>query len=491
MKQQFRRALLLLTCALLTTASVCNSQSAPVPEFFGIYATTDGKLIPLSGGRGSFTPSQKILTVFDWYDMNQQEQKILHLEGSDLRFLVFDAAVADTSAAVELYKLPFARSILPQQDALGQVGGLLGQISHQPQPKSPPVSIQKYVVAKTDALKINLLQKPIPGQPQMIQLVPEAPLEPGTYSVFALRSQGGQQKIIAVPFDWNSSSPEAAKPFCVDLAITGGYGGSMENHDARMEHPYYLPRQKYVECAGSAASNSASFGRTGSNGNGGGGGSAACNGYKDCFAAGIESYETSNLAEAMANFQAASASDPKQGEAWYWQGVVLLRDGQPHTVGELAGLWDKSLSLGRTVIISACHERGFQPCERGELWLSKSAVSFRVGREQQIFSAAPSEVEPGKLLNNSAAAHISYTIRISGKNYTFDFEAPGIQCTHNLMVQCPAEGIMKQLLIAQYASQVIPRLASGSFGAATTPEAPSAPRPATAPAAPAAPASRP
>ena len=243
----------------LFISPVCVGQTAPVPEFFGIYATTNGKLIPLTGGRGSFTPPQRNLNFFDWYNMNAQDRKVLSLEGGDLRFTLFDAAVADASAGIELYKLPFARNILPQQDALGQVGGLLGQITGQPQPKAAPVSMQKYVIAKTDALKIEFLQKPIPGQPQMIQLVPESPLEPGLYSIFALRSQGGQQSIVTVPFEWNNSSAGATKPFCVDLAITGGYGGSMENHDAQMEHPYYLPKQKYVECGMSSSSTSATL----------------------------------------------------------------------------------------------------------------------------------------------------------------------------------------------------------------------------------------
>jgi hypothetical protein len=190
---------------------------------------------------------------------------------------------------------------------------------------------------------------------------------------------------------------------------------------------------------------------------------SACGDYDGCFKAGLASYQRTDWSAASAAFTAATQQQPTKGEPWYWLGVVLLRDGQPHTAGELAGFWDKSLSLGAPVVIAACHERGFQPCERGELWLSKTAISFRVGRDQQLFSVPPSEVEPGRLLNNSAAAHISYGFKVSGKNYVFDFEAPGVQCVHNLMVQCPADGTMKQLIIAQYVSQALPKLASGAL----------------------------
>jgi hypothetical protein len=452
-----------LAFVFLFISSVCMGQTAPVPEFFGIYATTDGKLIPLTGGRGSFTPPQQNLSFFDWYNMNAQARKVLSLEGGDLRFTVFDAAVADASAGIELYKLPFARNILPQQDALGQVGGLLGQISGQPQPKAAPVSMQKYVIAKTDALKIELLQKPIPGQPQMIQLVPESPLEPGIYSIFALRSQGGQQTIVTVPFEWNNSSAGATKPFCVDLAITGGYGGSMENHDAQMEHPYYLAKQKYVECGASPSSTSATFETAPGNANSGGTGSAACNGYKDCFNSGLKSYEAQNLAEAMADFQAASEADPKQGQPWYWQGIVMLKGHQISQVEQLARVWDKALSLGSLIAISACHERGIQPCERGNLMLSQKFVSFSQGNTQ-TFNVPPQQTEPGRILNNAAFGHATYGFKIGGKNYTFDFVPSTWQtCKFDLMVQCPQSGFAEQLILAQYIAQTLPKLASGAF----------------------------
>ena len=66
----------------LFISPVCVGQTAPVPEFFGIYATTDGKLIPLTGGRGSFTPPQRNLNFFDWYNMNAQDRKVLSLSNT-------------------------------------------------------------------------------------------------------------------------------------------------------------------------------------------------------------------------------------------------------------------------------------------------------------------------------------------------------------------------------------------------------------------------
>jgi hypothetical protein len=192
--------------------------------------------------------------------------------------------------------------------------------------------------------------------------------------------------------------------------------------------------------------------------------SAGCNGYADCFKAGIKSYEAANQAEAMADFQAASDADPKQGQAWYWQGIVMLKGHQINQVGQLARVWDKALSLGSLVAISACHERGIQPCERGDLMLSSKSVAFSRG-STQFFNVPPQQTEPGRILNNAAFAHVTYGFKTGGKNYTFDFVPSTWQtCKFDLMVQCPQSGFAEQLILAQYVAQTLPKLASGGFG---------------------------
>ena len=237
--------------ALFVTASLPLAGWCQVPEFFGIYAEVDGKLAPLIGGRGTFTPNRNKLQLFDASKMEALTTDVAVFEGGDIRFIVFDAAVAETSANLELYKLPYGRNIVTRPDALGQVGGLLGQISGQtPRGQTPTVSpLQKYVIAKTDALKVELLQKPVPGQPQMVQLVPASNLEPGVYCLFVVRSQGGRQMIVGQPFERKGQTGSAETPYCIDLATTGGFGGMMEQSDAQMMRPYYLAKEKYTPCS--------------------------------------------------------------------------------------------------------------------------------------------------------------------------------------------------------------------------------------------------
>lgn len=462
----------LVVAALASSLAV--GQAAPVPEFFGIYGTTDGKLIPLTGGRGTVAATQRNQKMLNFYDMKEEPQKVLSVDGSDLRFTVYDASVADLSASIELYKIPFARNRITHPDALGQLGSLYGQ----PQSKPRPESMQEYVIAKTDAYKVNLLQKPVPGQAQMIQLVPEAPLQSGLYALFSKRSQGLESTTTLIVFAWNSPPSGSNASPCIDLAVVGGYGGMMQNHDLRIEHPYYLPKEEFAECGAQSGDSGASLGAAGITGASPGSSAssasstgalnenaaAACGGYSTCFDAGLKAYQSSDTNSALEDFRAASTADPKQGQAWYWQGVVLLAQHQLSRVEQLANIWDKALSLGSAVAISACHERGLQVCERGDLILSAKSIIFSKGNDQ-IFNVPADQTAAGKFFNNAPYHHVTYSFKVGGKNFNFDFvPSNSSACKVELFVQCADQGYVEQLLLAQYVAQTLPRLEQG-FGA--------------------------
>jgi hypothetical protein len=182
----------------------------------------------------------------------------------------------------------------------------------------------------------------------------------------------------------------------------------------------------------------------------------------------------------MTEFQAASEADPKQGQAWYWQGIVMLKGHQINQVGQLARVWDKALSLGSLIAITACHERGLQPCERGKLMLSQKFVSFSQGNTQ-TFNVPPQQTEPGQIQNNASFAHVAYRFNAGGKNYTFDFvPSTWSTCKFDLVVQCPQMGYAEQLIITQYVAQTLPKLASGAFEARAQGETPAGPEPSAA-----------
>ncbi len=214
---------------------------------------------------------------------------------------------------------------------------------------------------------------------------------------------------------------------------------------------------------------------------------ASCGDYNGCMQAAMNAYRAKNWSSATADFQAAANQRPTSGEPYIWLGRILFMDNQPHQQSDLTNVWDKALSLGAQIMIGACHELTLRPCERGDLALSTKSVAFLANGSQEVFSAAPADITPGRILNNSAAMHISYSMKVANKNYAIDFIPLGTQgCQFNLMVQCPQEGITKQVVTAQYVSQVLPKLASGALAVkvapVASPAAPPPPAPTVAPA---------
>jgi hypothetical protein len=433
-----------------------------VPEFFGAYAVVDGKLAPMIGGRGTFTPSQTSLQIYKFQKMAADSENVLVFDGGEVHFLVFDSAVADASASVELYKLPYARNLITRPDGLAQVGGLLNQIGGRGgQPRNAASPMQKYVVAKTDALKVELLQKPLPGQPQIVQLVPGSKLDAGMYSLFAVRMQGGQRFIVDQLFELKAPSGSAATQYCIDLAITGGFGGAIDESDARLTRPYYLAKEKYVPCGASDAGSNPQVPPTvnpsGGIAAGGRVGAATCgNEYIGCISAGRNAMSAMDWQTAISDFQAAANLNQTSTDPWLALGRIYQRTGQKE---ELSKAWDKAIALGGTVTIPACLGRAPKSCERGTLSLSGSSIAFAVN-VKPVFSASLGEISP-----DPAPSNHEYSFQAAGTRYTFDFFPAGVNCAYNkVMVQCPPEGVSEQLILAQYVSQALPKLAHSAGG---------------------------
>ncbi len=466
LRRAFRKGAFAALLCLLTAFPVwCQS----VPEFYGIYANIDGKLTSMIGGKGNFTPSQASLQVLDYYNGNSGTQHAFVFQGSAVSFVVFDAAAADVSATVELYKLPYARSVITRPDA---VGGLLGQISGHTQ-GNPASPLQEYVVAKTDELKMQLLQKPVAGQPQMIQLVPASNLDPGIYCLFAIRNQGGQTMIYAEIFEWNGGSGTAGTQFCIDMLRTGGFGGLIEDHDARLEHPYFLAKDNYAPCSSGASSGQATSASAATSPSASGVSAApaapdlsarklvaTCNNYAECFHGGMEAYQSEDWEGAIEGFKAATGHNSTKGESWVWLGRAYL--GAGHTE-DFSAAWDKALALGTSISVDLCRQRGIAWCERGTLLLDARTISF--AGKSQLFSATPSEVTAHGFEGNSATMTVSFfKLKVSKKDYTFDPVPVGIICEAGAaQLTCPPPGVAQQMAIGIYVLNAIPKLASGAF----------------------------
>jgi hypothetical protein len=449
------------TAAVLLITVFQPFACSQVPEFFGIYAVVDGKTASLIGGKGSFKPAETSLPLYDFQSLSTQDQKVLILAGGDLRFQVFDAAVADASANLTVYKIPFGRNLITRPDSLQQAYGMLNQASGRPGPQPKVSPLQKYVLARIDTQKISLLQKPVSGQPQMVQLVPETDFEPGLYAAFAVRSKDGEKTIVWQLFEWKGSAGSTEKQFCIDLAITGGFGGMMERSDAQMTDPHDLGSGQYSTCAASDATGSGTAPAA----------SAAnpapppvsvkatCADFDGCVKEGNTAFSSDAWPAALADFQAAAKFRPAAGETWVKVGIAGLAVGRYE---ELAPAWDSALKLGQTIAVGVCEKQGLHPCQDTVLSLSPAEVSLAAVGGQKLFSVSPAEVKVKNAGSNGVVAML--TFEVSGKKFELQYIPRNVLCTKPSLLTCPG-GVDQEAAVSKYIADTVPKLASGAFGA--------------------------
>lgn len=440
-------------------------QSIPVPEYFGVYAVVDGRLLKLDGQE---VHSEKNVTVnigqrmgvgnvvqHQPATMPPKSMQVPELP-ADLKIVVYAQpgglqSPLDIAKTLHLESLVFVRTLTIDTgwpSAIKRSDPENGWDSGD--------AVELAVVAGGEhARELEFLMKPMAGHNDMVVAGLADKLKPGVYRLtlgqreaFMPASMQGGMLFAVQPV----SQGEAQK--CVDALVS--YNMSMSN-------------TKYAPCGETSSAPSTS---TQTIANTSSAGVATCSDYDSCFQAGITAYKSKDWAGAKAAFQAAANQRPTSGEPWMWLGRILFQDNQPHQLADLSNVWDKALSLGTELMLGACHERSFQPCQRGDLALSIRRISFLANGSQSVFSAAPADVTPGRIFNNSAGAHISYSMRVTNKNYAIDFIPLGTVCQFNLMVQCPPDGIAKQLIMAQYVSETLPKLSHGALTATLAPSTP-------------------
>jgi hypothetical protein len=141
--------------------------------------------------------------------------------GTGSNFLLFDVSPADAGRAISIYRLPFVRNEVTIPDTP------FGRATVR-QPNLPGVM-------RLAQSQIRLLQKPVPSQPQMIELVPDPPLAQGLYGVLfapatgvAVGGAGAGQSAAWTTLLLIGQSPEAERSGqCIDLTLTGGLGGML------------------------------------------------------------------------------------------------------------------------------------------------------------------------------------------------------------------------------------------------------------------------
>lgn len=195
--------------------------------------------------------------------------------------------------------------------------------------------------------------------------------------------------------------------------------------------------------------------------------SANCTDYDNCLREGGGAFNSAQFPLAIADFTKASEQNPPAVAPWAWLGKVYLATGHSE---EAVAMWDKSLTLGGPLNFHVCYEQRPQFCDRGSFSLSPSEISFTNMNRQKLFAAAPSQVAAQGTFTNSQKKYLSFGIQLEGgAKYNFHFEPPIAACGIQWSVNCPQQGVAQQSVVANYISQAIPKLASGTFNPSTKP----------------------
>ncbi len=452
----------ILCCLLAPNAVYCQSQpSLPVPEFYGTYAVTNGRLVKLDGKEVradrtvsvKFGQRQSAAEILNRAPVASSHDVNLPVFSPDLKIIVYSQSggmLSPLQVAEELRIEPlvFVRSVSVDTGFPNNVrrSGAENGWDYGNAPELLGLATGDHPET------LELLKKPFAGQKDMVVAGFAERLQSGVYRFTLEPGQGlgggGKYFTFAV-----EPVAQAESSKCVDASIT--YAMMAEDI-------------KYRPCSSQTRSGTSAESRSGTTfagpSAGGEAGVAGCSDYSNCFTAAMTAYKAKDWRSATAAFEAAAKQRPTSGDPWVWLGRILMQDDQPHGLQDLSKVWDKALSLGATIMIGACHERTLQPCERGALSLSLKSISFLANETREVFAAPPSEITPGRVLNNSSAMHVAYNLQVGGKRYAIDFIPLGAVCTFNLMVQCPQEGIAEQLILANYVFRTLPKLAGGTLG---------------------------
>jgi hypothetical protein len=372
-----------------------------VPEFFGFYALEGDGNIALYEGKGSRpvgTVAQDVYSI----PHNGTQTYTVSVVSPSVRFLLFYANAGEMMKSMTLHRLPLVRNIIenpdPNQRSMAMLSGKPIEARVIGTPNRP-------LLARIPDLEIRILSKPVPNQPQMIELVPDATLVPGLY-IFDYSPAPGQgwHVVLAV-----RSASERESPLCLDLILPGGFGGMFERANSELNDA--VP-------------------------------ALASYRYKTCDSPGAP------------NTSALPAPNPTGGPASANAGAQST----------LTSAWDQALNSGQPVVIGLCRDRGgfiVRPCEPGSLSLDAKQVTFTLAGGQSVFAASPAQLA----LKRDPNLEGVFWLEVGGKKSRFQYVPVGLDCPDRMgpFLACPPEGVAQQVAVADYLSRTLRKVASGNF----------------------------
>ena len=440
----------LLLFLLIPDLLSCQSKNAtPIPEFYGTYAVSDGKLVSIDSKSSQPIPVEaiKVGQHGDTYQICDRGAAVVPSPpktinvasfSGNVEFLVFLQTSGEASA------MRLAQSLKV---------GALGFVRNTAVNCGNGVRTGAEGGWETATRYVELRVKPVPGQQEMVVAVPSTPLDPGVYVL----SGSSLQSVFQFEY-WFAVSPasEAEKTKCVDLTVQFNRYQLMERG---------VLGQSVRPCSAGADSGTGS----------GNVSSAACSDFDSCMHGGRDAFRASDWSTAIADFRAAAGKNPSSGEPWALIGNTYLAAGR---TDDLPNAWDKALTLGWSLSLPVCRERTMRPCEEGRLSLDTKKVALTTTSDQLVFSASPSDMHPAGRVTDIAT--VRFTVRNGKKNYQLDFIPYAVDCQEQTLVQCPQPGVEQQGAVANYVLGALSRLdslgsASTQSGATGTPTKPPPP----------------
>jgi len=455
----FTFILILVAGTLGQPVSAQTAEKMPLPEYFGLYALDSGNLIAVHDGKSSYAPTTRSITLIT-EDYSSWRINIPELTLS-VRFIVFDSAPSELVKHLTFYRLPYVRNII---EVFSQF-----EPSGQRAPVTHPGN--NWSSIRVPTLQVKLLVKPIPAQAQMLEIVPEHPLESGIYGFDYTPGEnesGGWEQHFVVDLSQVKTNQSGD---CIDLVKVGGFTGPLVNTNLGGSFPL-LRGGQYRTCDSVTSGPSAPITPSLTTPPAGSQpavqppSATACADYDPCFEGALGAIRSSDWQRAIANFEAAANQRPNSPDPWNALGLVYLGMGRHE---EAPAMLDKGLSLGR-VSLNVCHELTFR-CQEGTFSLGSDEISFTRNSRKE-FAVPPSKVTPVRVVEFRKA--VGFRLSVEGKNYNFDFLPLGVTCDNSgIRPQCPEQGGAQQLAVANYVLATLPKLASGALGRSPAPPAPS------------------
>lgn len=446
----------ILCCLLAPQIARCQSGSAlPVPEYYGIYAATDGHLIKLDGKevRSDRTVSvrmgqrEAVSGVLNGAAVASSQVTSVPVLSPDLKIIVYSqsggmASALEVAESLRIEPLVFLRNLSVDTGFPNNVRRS-GSENGWEYGNAPEL----VGVASGDHPEVlELLKKPFPGQKDMVVAGFAEKLQPGVYR-FTLQPGdslmgGGKYFTFAVE---PIAQAEASK--CVDASIT---------------YLMMASNAKYRPCGSSGERAPSPSGAPDSAAQH----ASSCGDFAACFQDGQKAAASADWQRAITSLESATSQDPSRANPWWYLGNVYLAVGQTNS---FPAAWDNVINLSRSLAIAVCRDRSFQYCEQGNLFLGPDKISFTGPNNHEVFSAPTSSVVMNGVTDTPQMGSVAFGIKAGGKKYNFEFRPVGVDCAYAVNVICTQQGKEQQLAVANYIANTLPKLVSGSLGATSTP----------------------